>query len=178
MLRIIRLPEQKKGKELFQDANDILSSFPFAKQEQREPTEQERRKKNFKKVPKLKWNDLLFIWSSWQDYQFTFYLLFEMGNQGFQDKNEIKKARFFKSLKKMGADNELANILTALILTSEQQNYLDIQNDLAEIKANLLKTKFILVKIEAWQIFLIWVVGICFLLTTSIGLPFGEYIFT
>jgi len=41
MLKLIRVPEIKKDNP-FQDANDILSSFPKSTHESREPTEAEK----------------------------------------------------------------------------------------------------------------------------------------
>jgi len=47
-LKLIKVPELKRDKEIFQDANDTLSSFPFAKQERREPTANEKVKRKIK----------------------------------------------------------------------------------------------------------------------------------
>lgn len=48
MLKLIRLPEAKKGKDIWQDANDTLSSFPFARQDRREPTKKEMKTRSLK----------------------------------------------------------------------------------------------------------------------------------
>jgi len=49
MLKLVRVPEIKRDKDIVQDANDTFSSFPFAKQDRREPTKEEMIKRSIKK---------------------------------------------------------------------------------------------------------------------------------
>lgn len=45
MLVLVRDVPNQRVEQGFRDANDILSSFPNAKQDQREPTEREKKKR-------------------------------------------------------------------------------------------------------------------------------------